>query len=61
MEQLDEYIGSKITRQTCKSPALVKAISHQRDPSGQLVGTRNDIAQLDSRIYNIKFEDSHYK
>ena len=61
MEKLDEYIGAQIKLNTPKGSALVKVISRHRDPSGQLIGTRHDIPQLDSRIYNVKFEDGHYE
>ena len=36
-------------------------MSRQRDPSGTLIGTENEIPQLDSRIYNVKFKDGHYE
>ena len=58
---MDEYIGSQIRLNTTKGPALVKIVSSQRDPSGTLIGTKNDIPQLDSRIYNVPFEDGHYE
>ena len=61
MEKMDEYIGSQIRLNTTKGPALVKIVSRQRDPSGTLIGTKNDIPQLDSRIYNVQFEDGHYE
>ena len=58
---MDEYIGTQITLNTTKGPALVKVVSRQRDPSGTLIGTKHEIPQLDSRIYNVKFDDGHYK
>ena len=60
MEQMDEYIGSQITLQSQKGPALVKVISRQCDPSGTLIGTKNSIPQLDTRIHNVQFSDGHY-
>ena len=61
MEQLDEYIGSKITLQTPKGPVLVKIIYHQLDSTGLLIVSHHDTPQLDSRIYNIHFTDGHYE
>jgi len=61
MEQLDEYIVSQIQISTKKGPTLVKVVFRQRDLSGTLIGTKKDNKTLDTRIYNVKYEDEHYK
>ena len=61
MEKLDEYIGAQVKLYTPKGAALVKVTSRHRDSSGQLIGTKHDIPQLDSRIYNVKLDDGNYE
>ena len=40
---------------------LVKIISCQRDGSGELIGTKNEIPILDTPIYNVQFPDGHHE
>ena len=62
MKKLDKYIGTQIMLRTPRGVALIKVTSRYRDPSGQLIsGKRNNIPQLDSCTYNVKFEDDHYE
>ena len=61
MEQLDEHIGQYITLIQNDMPVLVQVASRHRDATGSLVGKKNDVPQLDSRIYNVKYPDGHYE
>ena len=54
MENMDEYIGSKLTMDTKQGPALVKIIHRKRDPMGKLVRKPNTIPAVDTLIYNVK-------
>ena len=61
MEQLDEYIGTEITLATKNGPELVKVKSRQRDGSGKLIGTKHSKSALDTRLYNVQFNDGHFE
>ena len=58
---MDDYIGSQINLNNKKFSALTKVVSRQLDPYGTIIRTKNDILYLDSQIYDVKFEDGHYK
>ena len=61
IEKMDQHIGSQISLNPKKGRTLAKVVFQQRDTSGTLISTSNTIPQLDSRIYNVKFDDGHYE
>ena len=61
MEELDKYIVSQIIIKSKNGLVLVKVMSRQRDGSGKLIGTKNEILISDTCIYNVQFLDGHYE